>query len=73
MIVLLKENGTITVDGAEVREREISTLLQQKKRQAGITALLLRVERGCLYGPFTRLTSRIRLSGFPRFSIKGVE
>lgn len=73
VIVDLKKGGMLLVDGKKVAEDGVTAALAARKKRWGISALLFRVQRGCQYGPFARVSSRIRLSGFPRFAIKGVD
>jgi len=73
IIVDLKENGELLVDGKKVGENKLPVVLAARKQRGGVSALLFRVQRGCLYYRFSRVVSRIRGSGFPGFAIRGVD
>lgn len=73
VIVRLEKTGALSVDGKKVSAERVGGLLVARQKKGGVNALLLRVQRDCSYGIFADVVSRIRLSGFPRFAIKGVD
>ncbi len=73
LIIDLKKNNNLLVDNKIIKEANISDILSARKKKGHIEALLLRVQRDCQYGRFAQLVSKIRLSGFQKFSIKGID
>ena len=73
VIVKLQDDGRLALDGQPVADGALEQALARRRAQGGASALLFQVQRGCPYGSFARVASRIRLSGFPRFAIKGVD
>jgi len=73
VIVHLADDASITADGQALAEDSLQAFLEERQAGGGISSVILEVSRACPYGGFARAANRIRLAGFERFAIKGVE
>jgi biopolymer transport protein ExbD len=73
LLVRLANDASLTVDGQAVEGRVLAAFLEEQKKERTHLSVILEVARACPYGEFARAAHQIRLAGFERFAIKGIE